>query len=117
MPTSTHASVEPLIIQFGTDHTLAPLAVRERMALSADAAAVLGLAESTVPLALSQADEAERWLRVLREHGYTVLRRPADYLGRDTARAAARVSCRSSASIAAASASASERAWAWGSTE
>ena len=31
------------------------------------------------------ADEATR---VLREHGYRVLRRPADYLGRDTARAA-----------------------------
>ena len=31
------------------------------------------------------ADEATR---VLREHGYAVLRRPADYLGRDTARAA-----------------------------
>jgi hypothetical protein len=31
------------------------------------------------------ADEATR---VLREHGYTVLRRPADYLGRDTVRAA-----------------------------
>ncbi len=31
------------------------------------------------------ADEATR---VLREHGYAVLRRPADYLGRDSARAA-----------------------------
>lgn len=41
MPTSTRASVEPLIIQYGTDHTLAPLAVRERMALSADATAEL----------------------------------------------------------------------------
>lgn len=31
---------------------------------------------------------ADETTRVLREHGYSVLRRPADYLGRDTARAA-----------------------------
>jgi hypothetical protein len=31
---------------------------------------------------------ADEITRVLRAHGYTVLRRPADYLGRDTARAA-----------------------------
>jgi hypothetical protein len=38
-------------------------------ALSGDAAAVLGLAESIVRLANSKADEAERWLRLLRDHG------------------------------------------------
>jgi hypothetical protein len=37
--------------------------------LTGEAAAVLALAESTVSSALSEQDEAERWLRVLREHG------------------------------------------------
>ena len=37
--------------------------------LTGDAAAVLALAESTIPSALSRTDEAERWLRVLRDHG------------------------------------------------
>jgi hypothetical protein len=38
-------------------------------ALTGEAAAVLALAESTVTSAVSEQDEAERWLRVLREHG------------------------------------------------
>jgi hypothetical protein len=38
-------------------------------ALTGEAAAVLALAESTVTSALSTQDEAERWLRVIREHG------------------------------------------------
>ena len=39
------------------------------LALSAEAAAVLALAESTVPYALTRASEAEVWLRLLRRHG------------------------------------------------
>jgi hypothetical protein len=36
---------------------------------SGDAAAVLALAATTVPLSCSAVDEAERWVRVLRAHG------------------------------------------------
>jgi hypothetical protein len=36
---------------------------------SGDAAAVLALAATTVPLSSSPVDEAERWVRVLRAHG------------------------------------------------
>jgi hypothetical protein len=39
------------------------------MAMTAEAAAVLSLAESSVVLASSPQDEAERWLRLLRQHG------------------------------------------------
>ena len=38
-------------------------------ALSSDAAMVLGLAGTALPFARTRADEAERWLRVLRLHG------------------------------------------------
>jgi hypothetical protein len=38
-------------------------------ALSSEAAMVLGLAGTAMPFARSQAEEAERWLRVLRLHG------------------------------------------------
>jgi hypothetical protein len=37
--------------------------------LTAEAAIVLGLAEITVPFAITRQDEAERWLRVLRQEG------------------------------------------------
>lgn len=37
--------------------------------VSSDAAIVLGLADVSVALAASEIDEAERWLRILREHG------------------------------------------------
>ena len=37
--------------------------------LSQDAAIVLGLARTAVPLAASREDEAERWVRVMRLHG------------------------------------------------
>lgn len=39
----------------------------ERM--TAEAAAVLALAETTIDSAVSRADQAERWLRLLRQHG------------------------------------------------
>ena len=38
--------------------------------ISAEAAIPLSLAEVSVPLAGSRTDEAERWLRVMRDHGY-----------------------------------------------
>lgn len=43
--TSAHTTVEPVIVQMGTDHTIAPLALRERLALGDDAASafLLGL--------------------------------------------------------------------------
>jgi hypothetical protein len=37
--------------------------------ITADAAIVLGLAEVLVPLATSRADEAERWLYIMRDYG------------------------------------------------
>jgi hypothetical protein len=39
------------------------------LGLSEDAAIVLALAETAVPFASSEQDEAERWVRVLRMHG------------------------------------------------
>jgi len=39
------------------------------MNLSEDASVALGLARTAVPFATSRAEEAERWLRVLRMHG------------------------------------------------
>jgi glutathione S-transferase len=38
--------------------------------LSEDAAIVLALADTAVPFAISPEDEAERWVRVLRMHGW-----------------------------------------------
>ena len=40
------------------------------LGLSPDAAIVLGLADTAVPFAFSPEDEAERWVRVLRLHGW-----------------------------------------------
>ena len=42
----------------------------EHLGLSQDAAIVVALAETAVPFALSPEDEAERWVRVLRLHGW-----------------------------------------------
>jgi hypothetical protein len=85
-----------------------------KIGLSQDAAIVLALAETAIPFASSREDEAERWVRVLRMHGYVggVLqgmgvgeapletladapvrrtpRRPGDDVVRQVARAAAR---------------------------
>jgi hypothetical protein len=41
-----------------------------RLGLSQDAAIVLALADTAVPFAQSPEDEAERWVRVLRLHGW-----------------------------------------------
>jgi len=41
-----------------------------QLGLSQDAAIVLALAETAVPFAHSAEDEAERWVRVLRLHGW-----------------------------------------------
>jgi hypothetical protein len=41
-----------------------------RLGLSQDAAIVLALADTAVPFATSREDEAERWVRVLRLHGW-----------------------------------------------
>ena len=41
-----------------------------QLGLSPDAAIVLGLADTAVPFAFSPEDEAERWVRVLRLHGW-----------------------------------------------
>ena len=41
-----------------------------QMGLSQDAAIVLALADTAVPFASSPEDEAERWVRVLRLHGW-----------------------------------------------
>jgi hypothetical protein len=41
-----------------------------RLGLSEDAAIVLALADTAVPFASSPEDEAERWVRVLRLHGW-----------------------------------------------
>jgi hypothetical protein len=43
--------------------------VTRQLPINRDAAVTLGLAETLVPLAPSPADEAERWLRIMREHG------------------------------------------------
>ena len=40
-----------------------------KLSLSSDAAIVLALAETAIPFAASERDEAERWVRVLRLHG------------------------------------------------
>jgi hypothetical protein len=41
-----------------------------KIGLSQDAAIVLALAETAIPFASTREDEAERWVRVLRMHGY-----------------------------------------------
>jgi hypothetical protein len=41
-----------------------------RLGLSQDAAIVLALADTAVPFAASPEDEAERWVRVMRLHGW-----------------------------------------------
>ncbi|HYM53874.1 MAG TPA: hypothetical protein VES97_00820, partial [Solirubrobacteraceae bacterium] len=38
-------------------------------ALDTDAAMVLGMASTAMPFAHSAEDQAERWLRILRQHG------------------------------------------------
>ena len=43
---------------------------RNQLGLSQDAAIVLALADTAVPFAHSPEDEAERWVRVLRMHGW-----------------------------------------------
>ena len=55
---------------------------------TAEAAVVLALAETTVPFASSRQDEAERWLRVLRQDGY--VGRALQALGVDEAQLATR---------------------------
>jgi hypothetical protein len=42
----------------------------KQLGLSQDAAIVLALADTAVPFACSPEDEAERWVRVLRLHGW-----------------------------------------------
>ena len=44
--------------------------LRKQLGLSQDAAIVLALADTAVPFAASPEDEAERWVRVLRLHGW-----------------------------------------------
>ena len=56
--------------------------------ITAEAAVVLALAETTVPFASSRRDEAERWLRVLRQDGY--VGRALQALGVDEAQLATR---------------------------
>ena len=41
-----------------------------KLPLSQDAAIVLALADTAIPFAASREDEAERWVRVLRMHGW-----------------------------------------------
>jgi hypothetical protein len=43
---------------------------KEELGLSQDAAIVVALADTAVPFAMSPEDEAERWVRVLRLHGW-----------------------------------------------
>ena len=43
---------------------------RKNLGLSQDAAIVLALADTAVPFAASPEDEAERWVRVMRLHGW-----------------------------------------------
>jgi hypothetical protein len=43
---------------------------RKKLGLSQDAAIVLALADTSVPFAGSPEDEAERWVRVMRLHGW-----------------------------------------------
>ncbi|HEX8073672.1 MAG TPA: hypothetical protein VF545_01700 [Thermoleophilaceae bacterium] len=45
-------------------------AAEHQLGLSQDAAIVLALADTAVPFAASPEDEAERWVRVLRLHGW-----------------------------------------------
>ena len=56
--------------------------------ITAEAAVVLALAETTVPFASSRQDETERWLRVLRQDGY--VGRALQALGVDEAQLATR---------------------------
>ncbi|MEA2350750.1 MAG: hypothetical protein QOG86_1691 [Thermoleophilaceae bacterium] len=45
-------------------------APQKHLGLSQDAAIVLALADTAVPFAVSPEDEAERWVRVMRMHGW-----------------------------------------------
>ncbi|MDQ3933396.1 MAG: hypothetical protein M3340_02050 [Actinomycetota bacterium] len=45
-------------------------ATQKSIGLSQDAAIVLALADTAVPFACSPEDEAERWVRVMRMHGW-----------------------------------------------
>jgi hypothetical protein len=47
-----------------------PAASNKHLGFSEDAAIVLALADTAVPFAISPEDEAERWVRVLRLHGW-----------------------------------------------
>jgi glutathione S-transferase len=47
-----------------------PDSSNRQLGLSEDAAIVLALADTAVPFATSPEDEAERWVRVLRLHGW-----------------------------------------------
>jgi hypothetical protein len=58
------AEMEAVIYSVADSH------LGEDLPTSAEAAILLALAEVSIPLAASRADEAERWLRVMREHGY-----------------------------------------------
>ena len=51
-------------------HRAAPGDAAKPLGLSQDAAIVLALADTAVPFAHSPEDEAERWVRVLRLHGW-----------------------------------------------
>jgi glutathione S-transferase len=54
----------------GADHLDMEDPGQRQLGLSQDAAIVLALADTAVPFAASPEDEAERWVRVLRMHGW-----------------------------------------------
>ena len=66
-PVLTPAAIEPSRRRQARDTEVRPGVPAK--SLTAEAAIVLGLAEITVPFAITRQDEAERWLRVLRHEG------------------------------------------------